>query len=68
MNCQVSEEAAVAKIEDRCGGKVRGEEHRTRGWQDRGTLRLPDAAPSEGELIKPGSLTERMPEKVSWHS
>lgn len=25
MNCQVSEEAAVAKIKDRCGGKAREE-------------------------------------------
>lgn len=39
MNCQVSEEAAVAKIKDRCGGKARGEKYITCGWQAPRTLR-----------------------------
>lgn len=44
MNCQVSEEAAVAKIKDRCGGKARREKYITYGWQARrhlGRLMLP---------------------------
>lgn len=44
MNCQVSEEAAVAKIKDRCGGKAREEEYTTYGWQARRTRKLSDAA------------------------
>ena len=39
MNCQVSEEAAVAKIKDRCGGKARREKYITCGWQAPRTLR-----------------------------
>lgn len=44
MNCQVSEEAAVAEIKDRCGGKAREEEYTTYGWQARRTRKLSDAA------------------------
>lgn len=42
MNCQVSEEAAVAKIKDRCGGKTREEKYitlRLAGPEDAGADR-----------------------------
>lgn len=63
MNCQVSEEAAVAKIKDRCGGKARGGKCITCGWRARRTLRQIDAAPFRRELIKHGPLTDRTPDE-----
>lgn len=63
MNCQVSEEAAVAKIKDRCGGKARGEKYITYGWQARRTPRQVRSAPFKTELNKHGPLTKRMPDE-----
>lgn len=63
MNCQVSEEATVAKIKDRCGGKARGEKYITYGWQARRTLRQIDAAPFKRKLTKHGLLTKRTPDE-----
>lgn len=50
MNCQVSEEAAAAKIKDRCGGKAREEGNITYGWQAWRTLRQIDATPFRREF------------------
>lgn len=50
MNCQVSEEAAAAKIKDRCEGKAREERSITYGWQVWRTLRHIDATPFKREL------------------
>lgn len=63
MNCQVREEAAVAKIKDRCAEKAGEEKYITYGWQARRTRRQIDAAPFKGELIKHNSLTNRIPDK-----
>lgn len=63
MNCQVSEEATVAKIKDRCGGKARGEKYITYGWQAQRTLKQISAAPFKRELIKHGPLTKRKPDE-----
>ena len=63
MNCQVSEEAAVAKIKDRCGGEAREEPRITYGWQAGRTPRLFHAAPFEEELLKLGPQTERLPDE-----
>lgn len=49
MNCQVSEEAAAAKIKDRCGEKAREERSITYGWQVQRTRRHIDATPFKRE-------------------
>lgn len=63
MNCQVSEEAAVATIKDRCEGKAGDAKYITYGWQAPRTLRQVDAAPFGRKLIKRGPLTKRMPDE-----
>lgn len=72
MNCQVSEEAAVAKIKDRCGGEA-GEEPRKsraqptagrpRGHQGRAVLPRSKRSSLNGVLDLKECQT-----KASWHS